>query len=439
MRSDGLHVLVAGGGVGGLCLAQALRRSGISVAVYERDPAPGTRLDRYRLHINPAGARSLRACLPSRAWERFLATTGRAGGGFGFLTEQLETMVVVEDDLMYPPASDPAERWYPVSRLTLRDVLLSGLDGTVHFGKALESYATAPGGRVTARFADGSHATGDVLIGADGTRSRVRQQLAPGAGPAATGAAGIGLTLPLTPATRGWLPPRLARGENLILAPGPFFLFTSVFDRSGTVNGPGPVNAGDDSYLLCAFVLRQDAAPADLPGLSPAGIQQAVLGMTSRWHRDLRRVLAECDQESVGYYSFQATRPVPALPDGSVTLLGDAVHTMPPVGGLGANTALRDARLLAWHLNAVASGRATLPQAIGAYGAQLRPYATAAVHAAVASSHQGLLSNPAALAGMRAWLRLTGSFTPMRRAGFRTTWARHTQVQPWERTDITSG
>jgi 2-polyprenyl-6-methoxyphenol hydroxylase-like FAD-dependent oxidoreductase len=435
MSSDGLHVLVAGGGIGGLCLAQALRRSGISVAVYERDPAPGSRLDRYRLHINPAGNRSLRACLPPRAWERFLATAGRAGGGFGFLTEQLETMVVVEDDLMYPPAADPAGQWYPVDRATLRDVLLSGLDGTVNFGKALDRYETAPGGRVTARFADGSDATGDLLIGADGAHSRVRRQLAPGTGPADTGAAGIGLKLPLTPATRGWLPPRLATGENLILAPSPFFLFTSVFDRPGTADGTA---ADGGSYLLCAFVLRQDAGPADLPRQSPAQLQQAVLKMTRQWHPDLRRVLAECDQDSIGCYPFQAASPIPALPGGNVTLLGDAIHTMPPTGGLGANTALRDAQLLAWHLSAVTSGNVTLPQAITAYQARLRPYATAAVRSSLTTLHQGLLSNPAAVAGMRTWLRLSGAFTPMRRTGFRTTWARHTQVQPWEQTPASS-
>jgi glycine/D-amino acid oxidase-like deaminating enzyme len=119
MPSDGLHVLVAGGGIGGLCLAQALRKAGISVAVYERDTAPDANADRYRLHINPAGSRSLHACLPPQAWQRFLETAGRTGGGFGFPTEQLETMVVVEDDIMYPPATDPAEQWYPVDRAAL--------------------------------------------------------------------------------------------------------------------------------------------------------------------------------------------------------------------------------------------------------------------------------------------------------------------------------
>lgn len=60
-----MHVLIAGGGIGGLCLAQALRANGVSAAVYERDSSPAGRAEGYRLHINPAGARSLRACLPA--------------------------------------------------------------------------------------------------------------------------------------------------------------------------------------------------------------------------------------------------------------------------------------------------------------------------------------------------------------------------------------
>jgi 2-polyprenyl-6-methoxyphenol hydroxylase-like FAD-dependent oxidoreductase len=436
MSDNSFHVLVAGGGIGGLCLAQALRQAGISVAVYERDAAPDSRLDRYRLHINPAGSRSLHACLPQPAWQSFLATAGRSGGGFGFLTERLDTMVVVEDDLMYPPATDPAEQWYPVDRATLRDVLLTGLSGIVSFGKALEHYETGPGGRVIACFSDGSQATGDVLVGADGTRSRVRQQLLPQAGPSGTGVAGIGLKLSLTPATRAWLPPRLATGENLILAPSPFFLFTSVFDNThpdGHVSQPPSGDAsGDSSYLLCAFVLRQGAHPADLAGRSPAQLQETVLDLTRRWHPDLRRALAKCDPGSVGYYPFQATDPIPAWPGGNVALLGDAIHTMPPTGGLGANTALRDARLLGQHLTAVATGQYRLPQAISAYEAQMRPYASAAVRASLTTLRQGLLTNPALLAGMRTWLRLSGALPAMRRAGFRTNWSRHTQVQPWE-------
>jgi AcrR family transcriptional regulator len=55
-----MHVLIIGGGIGGLCLAQGLRRRGVSVAVYERDGTPDARLQGYRLSIEPPAARAAR-------------------------------------------------------------------------------------------------------------------------------------------------------------------------------------------------------------------------------------------------------------------------------------------------------------------------------------------------------------------------------------------
>ena len=46
-----LHVLVIGGGLGGLCLAQGLKKSGISVAVYERDRTAQFRSQGYRISL----------------------------------------------------------------------------------------------------------------------------------------------------------------------------------------------------------------------------------------------------------------------------------------------------------------------------------------------------------------------------------------------------
>ncbi|KAA2261501.1 hypothetical protein F0L68_17150 [Solihabitans fulvus] len=66
-----------------------------------------------------------------------------------------------------------------VNRATLRQILLSDLDETVHYGARLTRYVTAPSGGVTANFADETSATGDVLIGADGVNSVVRRQYLP--------------------------------------------------------------------------------------------------------------------------------------------------------------------------------------------------------------------------------------------------------------------
>ncbi|MGH3588049.1 MAG: NAD(P)-binding protein, partial [Pseudonocardia sp.] len=114
-----MRVLVAGGGIGGLALAQGLRRAGVDVAVHERDRGIGSRWEGYRIHINPTGARALHALLPAAGWQEFVATAG-PGGDFGFLTEQLRELVVVEQAIMYPGAVDPAENHYAADRATLR-------------------------------------------------------------------------------------------------------------------------------------------------------------------------------------------------------------------------------------------------------------------------------------------------------------------------------
>lgn len=407
------RVVVAGGGIGGLCLAQALRAAGVDVAVYERDGGRDERVDRYRLHINPAGARSLRACLPAAVWQEFLDTAGTPGGGFGFLSDQLRTLVVVDDEIMYP-----AERWYPVDRRTLRRLLFAGLDDVVHFGRTCQRYERRPDGRLDVVFADGSVTTGDVLVGADGANSAVRRQYLPHARRTDTGTVGIGLKLSLTDATRAWLPPRLATGENMIVAPAPFFLFTSVFE------------SGADDYLLCAFVARLTAYPPDV--LDQDDLRHVVQTMIRTWHPDLRRLIAECDPDSVAGYPFLAAAPVAPWESTNVVLIGDAVHSMPPTGGLGANTTLRDARLLANQLTAVANDRKPLQRAITEYETDMRDYGFAAVRSSLSTLRQGLTSNPAALTGMRTWLRLSAAVPPLKRLGFRNAWAKDVRPRSWE-------
>src|SRR5688500_9463639 len=68
-----LRVLIAGGGIGGLCLAQGLRRAGIDCSVYES--APGIVQSGYRLHMNAAGGAALRQCLPENLYELYMQTS----------------------------------------------------------------------------------------------------------------------------------------------------------------------------------------------------------------------------------------------------------------------------------------------------------------------------------------------------------------------------
>jgi hypothetical protein len=69
------------------------------------------------------------------------------------------------------------------------------------------------------------------LVGADGAGSRVRGQYLPQARRVETEAIGVGLKLPLTEESRPWMPPRISSGMNMVVAPAPYFLLTSAFER----------------------------------------------------------------------------------------------------------------------------------------------------------------------------------------------------------------
>jgi 2-polyprenyl-6-methoxyphenol hydroxylase-like FAD-dependent oxidoreductase len=215
-RSRPLHVLIIGGGVGGLTLAQGLKQAGVSVAVYERDGTPADRIQGYRVHINPTGSRALHACLPANLFEAFDRSCGRPGRAIRFLTERMVVLLSVGGELVRE--FDLIGKHRSVSRITLRQVLLSGLGEIVHFGKTFTHYEERDG-RVIAHFEDGTSAEGDVLVAADGGGSRVRRQFLPQAERIDTGVIGIAGKVFLDPESRSHRP-GVARRAGACLGQG---------------------------------------------------------------------------------------------------------------------------------------------------------------------------------------------------------------------------
>ncbi|MDN5917153.1 MAG: FAD-dependent monooxygenase, partial [Pseudonocardia sp.] len=403
-------VLVVGGGIGGLCLAHGLRTAGVDVEVAERDTHPAGRWEGYRIHIDPAGARSLQACLPEHLWRAFLDTAG-PGGDFGFLTERLDELVVVEEAISYPLATDPAEDHYAVDRRVLRRILLAGLGDAVHLGAEFVGYRYETGGRVTAEFADGRRITADVLVGADGVGSRVRRQYLPDAEPQPVGVVGFGHKVLLTEDSRAWVPQRLQAGMNVISGRDPVSLFTSAYHpRPGAraalaaVTDDVPAGIGTP-YVLAALVADAGRLPADVTSLDDRALHRVVGGLVEGWHPDLRRLLAESEPAGRGAQRFVAS-PLPApWPSSRVTLLGDAVHVMPPTGGLGGNSALRDAHRLTLALAAVAQGREDLVPAVADYEADLRAHGYAAVRGALSVRDRLIAHGTLPTLATRSWFR----------------------------------
>src|SRR5215467_3730803 len=126
------QVLIIGGGIGGLTLAQGLQRAGVSAAVYERDRTLASRLQGYRVHISPGGSRALHECLPPHLFDAFDRTCGKPVRAIHFMTERMTPLLSIDADLV--TNDDAIARHRSVSRITLRQVLMAELP-ELHFGK----------------------------------------------------------------------------------------------------------------------------------------------------------------------------------------------------------------------------------------------------------------------------------------------------------------
>jgi 2-polyprenyl-6-methoxyphenol hydroxylase-like FAD-dependent oxidoreductase len=407
-----LRVAVVGGGLGGLCLAQGLHRAGIDVTVYERDAAPDSRRQGYRLHLDARAGLALRDCLPPDLFELFTATCGLPGRGFTVVSENLRQLHAVRTD----PAADPyAAPTLSTSadRRTLREVLAAGLDDRISHGSELTGYqADADGVRLS--FADGRSATADLLVGADGVHSAVRRQYLPHARVLDTGGRCVYGRTPLGEAARSVLPAPLHDGFMAVVG-GPVGMATGLVcfreppERAAERLAPGVRLTPTADYLMWALAAdqRRFGDPRRLGELDPAGLHALALRTVRSWHPDLLRLVELADVAETFLIRIRTSEPVPAWQPTRVTLLGDAIHAMSPARGSGANTALRDAALLARRLVEAVAERRDPVAAVGAYEAEMREYG----FAAVAASRQAEAELATRRGGLRSWLfrRLGGT------------------------------
>lgn len=385
MNGQELHVVIIGGGIGGLCLAQGLKQAGVSVAVYERDLSATSRMQGYRVHIDPQGSTALHECLPAELWDAFDATGGQFSQGFTLMTERLKNLLAFRDRRDRAPVAAVA-RHRSISRITLRQILLHGLGDAVHFDKRCVGYEQTAGGGVRALFEDGTTAEGDVLVAADGVNSAVRKQYLPHAEPLDTGVITTGGKIPLTAGVMALAPQAVLDGPALALAPEPCSLFMAIWKREhggeAQLQRLGIEPDGDDEngYLLLGFGARREffGVTGREGQVSGAEWKAAMRRIVADWHPNLRKLVELLDESQLGEARVRSSLPVAPWEPTRVTLLGDAIHSMTPYRGIGANIALKDAALLAKKLTVAARGEQTLLVAIGEYESSMREYGFAA-------------------------------------------------------------
>ncbi|MGA8035034.1 MAG: NAD(P)/FAD-dependent oxidoreductase [Candidatus Acidiferrales bacterium] len=378
-----LKVLISGAGIGGLALAQSLRRSGIAFEVFERDTAIDSRAQGYRIRMDAAGDAALRTCLPPNLFDLYNATSSMpTAPPIGALNQNLE--------LIYRfPVPDPASAWHvrpnahvTVNRHTLRQILLAGIEPHVRFGHAAIA-AEQNDDFVRLEFSNAPSVTGDLLVAAEGINSPLRRLILPHAEILDLGMTCIYGRAPLTPDLATSLPESLGSGFTPILGPdrrtmgvGPFRKRAPFAESAARFRSNFSLDFIDDYMMWILVAPHAEIAHASQ---SPAALHETARALTRTWHPALQNILARADVSATFPIPIRSSKRIAAWQPTRITFLGDAIHAMTPAGGIGANTALRDAALLSYLLEHVGTGTIPLAHAVESYEADMREYAFAAV------------------------------------------------------------
>ncbi|HWL48225.1 MAG TPA: FAD-dependent monooxygenase [Sphingomonadaceae bacterium] len=364
---NNLRIGIIGGGIGGLTAALALLRQGFDVSVYEQ--APELQEVGAGLQISPNGVRVLASlgierelmeiCFEPQGKEIRLWNTGESWKLFDLGAESVARFG-------FP--------YITAHRNDLHQVLLKAVlavkPDAVHLNHHFVSVERNDD-KVTVAFADQPSATADVVIGADGVHSSLREQLF-GSGPAQF----TGIV-----AWRGVIPMELLPAELV---------------RPLGVNwvGPGghvihyPMRRGE----LMNFTSVVERRDWQVESWSAAGTNAEYHADYPGWHADVHAYIEAIPRPFK--WALIARPPMQRWVEGHVALLGDACHPALPFLAQGAVMALEDACILARAFTEFD----TIAEALDRYQRARIPRATRAVQGAFANTsrfHNQALADPA--------------------------------------------
>lgn len=350
-----MRILVVGAGIGGLTAALALRRAGFDVHVYEQ--ASVLREVGAGVAISPNAVKVLH--------HLGLAEALRS---VGVVSRSMDTRDWQSGALLgrVPLAEDAVARWgapfYHLHRADLHDALRAAL-GDEHITLGARSVAIEQrDDAVTARFADGRDASGDLLIGADGIHSVVREHVA---GPDRANWARQVSWRGLAPAAVGHEIDLEMRHHSFW---GPRQQFVTFYVAGGRLVNWVANTQSEEEWHEESWSTRGD--------------RDQVLTLYAGWHPQVRALIA--GTERVFKWALFDRPPLETWTRGRVTLLGDAAHPMLPYMAQGGSQSIEDAFALAHCLTANPDD----PQrGINEYAARRRER-TAAVQAASRNAGQ---------------------------------------------------
>jgi len=358
--ADPLRVIIAGGGVGGLTLANVLcKNPKFRVTILEKTSA----FKRFGGPIQLASnAMQILKDLDATTYDQILAKFTYTGDKENGIKDGIRDEWYAKFDLATPAEKRGLPYTGVIERPDLQEIFLGslassaptrGIDGEeiVKNGNGVTSYKKHASGEVTVTLENGEEMTGDVLIGADGIWSSVRATMRdePVRGDAA-GVSYSGYTV-----FAGELnydsPDNGDVGYKVYIGPGIYFVITDI---------------GNGRYQWYAF----KSAPANSVELEekPDGSVAYLKELFKGWSPDVHRILDATKELEIQQRDLYDRPPSVSKPwcDEHVALLGDAVHAMMPNLGQGGCQAIEDALVISEELIAV-TDRSEITQKLKTY------------------------------------------------------------------------